>query len=72
ENLLRVEEKAGDAKYSSRSIDEVAAMICSIISVYRNKEMSPDNESWSVRARNKDVGTSSKNGTHTRDQETKT
>ena len=30
----RVEEKAGDGKYSSHSLDEVAAMICSTISVY--------------------------------------
>ncbi|KAL1343549.1 hypothetical protein HN51_029906 [Arachis hypogaea] len=33
----RVEEKAGDTKYSSHSMDEVAAMICSTISVYGDK-----------------------------------
>nr|XP_027188983.1 exocyst complex component SEC5B-like isoform X3 [Cicer arietinum] len=30
----KVEEKAGDGKYSSHSLDEVAAMICSTISLY--------------------------------------
>ncbi|KAK7343812.1 hypothetical protein VNO77_12855 [Canavalia gladiata] len=30
----KIEEKAGDGKYSSHSLDEVAAMICSTISVY--------------------------------------
>ncbi|KAG4397822.1 hypothetical protein GLYMA_10G217200v4 [Glycine max] len=30
----KIEEKAGDGKYSSHSLDEVAAMICSTISLY--------------------------------------
>ncbi|KAK7349788.1 hypothetical protein VNO77_07460 [Canavalia gladiata] len=30
----KIEEKAGDGKYSSHSLDEVAAMICNTISVY--------------------------------------
>ncbi|KAL4394022.1 hypothetical protein HN873_004594 [Arachis hypogaea] len=35
------------------------------------KETGLDNKSWSVGARNKDVGESSRNGTHIRDKETK-
>ena len=30
----KIEEKAGDVKYSSHSLDEVSAMICSTISLY--------------------------------------
>lgn len=33
----KIEEKAGDGKYSGHSLDEVAAMICSTISLYGGK-----------------------------------